>query len=283
MGYIFMAISAFFFCLMTIFVKIAGQQLPTIQIVFARGLVTLLFTFILIRRKKIYLWGNNHKILILRGLIGSVALIFVYEAIQRFSLSEATVIQYLFPIFTTLFASILISEQVGKRLYFAIFLGLGGVYIILNFPFLNPNASFNKLNVIISIIGALLTGLAYVLVRLASNMKESPYVIMFYFPLFTVPLSFPFAYTGWISPSFNIWIVLFLVGICTQFGQTFLTFGYKSLPASKAAPVSYIQVPFSAIAGTIIFHDNISYNFIIGSTIIFFAILLIIKNGNQPE
>ena len=108
-------------------------------------------------------------------------------------------------------------------------------------------------------------------------------LIMFYFPLFTVPLSLPFAYTGWISPSFNIWIVLFLVGICTQFGQTFLTFGYKSLPASKAAPVSYIQVPFSAIAGTIIFHANISYNFIIGSTIIFFAILLIIKNGNRPE
>ena len=283
MGYIFMAISAFFFCLMTIFVKIAGQQLPTIQIVFARGLVTLLFTFIIIRRKKIYLWGNNHKILILRGLIGSVALIFVYEAIQRFSLSEATVIQYLFPIFTTLFASILISEQVGKRLYLAIFLGLGGVFIILNFPFINPNTSFTKLSVIISITGALLTGLAYVLVRLASNMKESPYVIMFYFPLFTVPLSLPFAFKGWVSPSFNIWIILLFVGICTQLGQTFLTFGYKLLPASKAAPISYIQVPFSALAGAIIFHDIISYNFIIGSIIIFFAILLIIENGNLTE
>ena len=43
-----MALSAFFFCLMTVFVKIAGQQLPTIQIVFTRGLITLIFTYLLI-------------------------------------------------------------------------------------------------------------------------------------------------------------------------------------------------------------------------------------------
>jgi len=122
-----------------------------------------------------------------------------------------------------------------------------------------------------------------VLVRLASNMKESPYVIMFYFPLFTIPLSFPFAYAAWISPSLNNWIALLLIGICAQLGQTCLTFGYKLLPASKAAPTSYIQVPFSALAGAVIFYENISYNFILGSIVIFFAIFLIIEKRKQTE
>jgi drug/metabolite transporter (DMT)-like permease len=106
---------------------------------------------------------------------------------------------------------------------------------------------------------------------------------MFYFPLFTIPLSFPFAYSAWISPSFNNWIALLLIGICAQIGQTFLTFGYKLLPASKAAPTSYIQVPFSALAGAIIFYENISYNFILGSIVIFFAIFLIIEKRKQSE
>jgi len=283
MGYIYISLSALFFCLMTVFVKIAGQQLETIQIVFIRGIITLLFTSVIIKRKKVYLWGTNHKILILRGIIGTVALFFVYESIQRFSLSEATVIQYLYPICTALLASLIISEDVGNQLYFAIILGFLGVYIILDFPFINPESSLNTTNLIIAITGAFLTGFAYVIVRMASNMKESPYVIMFYFPLFTVPMSFPFAYDSWIYPSIDIWIVLLLVGICTQLGQTFLTFGYKLLPASKAAPTSYIQVPFSVLAGSVIFYENISYNFILGSIVIFSAIYLIINKGKQSE
>ena len=273
MGYIYISLSAFFFCLMTVFVKIAGQELETVQIVFTRGIITLLFTLVMIKSKKIYLWGENHKILILRGIIGTIALFFVYESIQRFPLAEATVIQYLYPIFTALLASFFISEHVGNQLYFAIILGFVGIYTILGFPFINPESSPNTINLIIAIIGAFLTGFAYVLVRMASNMKESPYVIMFYFPLFTVPLSFPFAYDLWISPSIN----------CAQIGQTFLTFGYKLLPASKAAPTSYIQVPFSALAGAVIFYENISYNFILGSSVIFFAIFLIIKKRKQSE
>ena len=283
MGYLYISLSALFFCLMTVFVKIAGQQLETIQIVFIRGIITLLFTSVIIKRKKIYLWGANHKLLILRGIIGTVALFFVYESIQRFPLSEATVLQYLYPIFTTLLASFIISENVGNQHYFAIILGFLGVYIILDFPFINPEYSLNTTNLIIAITGAFLTGFAYVIVRMASNMKESPYVIMFYFPLFTVPMSFPFAYDLWIYPSIDNWIVLLLVGICTQLGQTFLTFGYKLLPASKAAPTSYIQVPFSVLAGSVIFYENISYNFILGSIVIFFSLYLIINKGKQSE
>jgi len=68
-----------------------------------------------------------------------------------------------------------------------------------------------------------------------------------------------------------------MVGICTQLGQTFLTFGYKLLPASKAALTSYIQVPFSAIFGYILFFEQISYNFILGSILIFISIYIIIN------
>jgi len=133
-----MGLSALSFCLMTIFVKIAGEQIGTMQIVFMRGVITLLFTYAIIRKKKVWLWGKNHRVLILRGLIGTIALFFVYESIQRLSLSEATVIQYLYPIFTTMMASVLISEHVGKKLYFSVLLGFGGVYLILGSHLLIP-------------------------------------------------------------------------------------------------------------------------------------------------
>ena len=280
MGYIYMVLSAFSFCLMTVFVKIVGQDIGTFQIIFFRGLFTLLITLLIIKKKKVYPWGVNKKILIYRGLSGTLALFFVYESIQRLSLSEATVIQYLYPIFTTLLASLLIAEKSTKYIYIAITLGLTGVYVILNFPFISLDTSLNIKNVYIALSGSFLTGLAYVLVRHASKKRESPYVIMLYFPLFTVPISLPFTILNWSTPDFQTWVLLFLVGLCTQLGQTFLTFGYKLLPASNAATASYAQVPFAALAGFFIFYESISYNFIFGSFLIFLAILVIIRKNN---
>ena len=280
MGYIYMILSAFFFCLMTVFVKIASQELATIQIVFIRGLITFFFTFAIIKKKKLHLWGSNYKILIIRGFTGSAALFLVFESIKRFALSEATTIQYLYPIFTSIFAYFIISENLSKKIFYCILVGFFGVYSVLNFPFIAISSSIDIWSLSIALLGSLLTALAYVLVRLASKKNESPYVIMFYFPLFTVPLSFPFAYFYWEAPGIDGWLVLFMVGFCTQLGQTFLTFGYKLLPAGKAALTSYVQVPFSAIFGYMIFFEEISYNFILGSILIFFAISIILKGDD---
>ena len=257
MGYLFMILSAFSFCLMTIFVKYAGIELHTIQIILFRGLFTLGITWYLVHKNKIYIWGKNKKKLIIRGLIGSIALFFVYESIRRINLSEATVIQYLYPLFIIIFASILINEKATKKNYLAIFAGLIGVNIILGFPLLNYNITQNYVDITIALAGSLLTALAYVLVRSCANDGESPYVIMFYFPLFTVPLSLPLSIIYWSNPSTTTWIYIFFVGLFTQLGQMFLTFGYKLLPAGKAAITSYIQVPFAVLGGLFFFNEKL--------------------------
>ena len=85
-------------------------------------------------------------------------------------------------------------------------------------------------------------------------------------------------YSTWITPSFKAWVYIILIGIFTQIGQLFLTFGYKLLPAGKASSTSYIQVPFSIIAGIVIFNDVMTLHFIIGSLIIFISIFLIVND-----
>jgi drug/metabolite transporter (DMT)-like permease len=68
------------------------------------------------------------------------------------------------------------------------------------------------------------------------------------------------------------------VGIFTQLGQLFLTYGYKELPATKAAPISYVQVLFATIIGIFFFDEIIDINFIIGSVIVLFSIKMVISN-----
>ncbi|MDA8753113.1 DMT family transporter [Candidatus Marinimicrobia bacterium] len=155
LGYLYISLSAVLFCLMTIFVKLSGQNIGTFQIIFFRGLFTLLITFLIIKKKKKYLWGYNKKVLILRGVVGTLALLFVYESIQRFSLSEATVIQYLYPIFTVIFASIFLNERSSFKSYIAVAFGFLGVYSVLNYPFMSYDESLQYLDVLFALLGAI--------------------------------------------------------------------------------------------------------------------------------
>ena len=282
-GLTYMTLSAASFCLMTVFVKLAGNTLSTIQIVFFRGAFTLIVTAIFIFREKIYPFGNHKKLLTARGITGTVALFLVYESIKRFPLSEATVIQYLFPIFTALVAAFMISEPLNKKIFAAIIVGLSGAYTVLGFPFLVKETSINLYSVGIAITGSFLTGVAYVLVRQATKVNEHPLVVMFYFPLFTVPICFPLLPSNWVVPSLEEWGFLLLVGVCTQLGQFFLTHGYKELPAAKAAPLSYVQVPFAMIMGTIFFEEVISLNFNIGSVLVLLSIFVVMSNRVEKK
>jgi len=274
-----MILSATSFCFMTVFVKLAGISMSTIQIVFIRGVFTLVATGIFIYREKIYPFGNHKRLLVARGITGTLALFLVYESLKRFPLSEATVIQYLFPIFTALVAALIISEPLNKNIIGAIMVGLFGVYTILGFPFLMTESNINLYNVGIAITGSFLTGVAYVLVRQATKVNEHPLVVMFYFPLFTVPICLPLLLSNWVHPSMKEWGFLLLIGVCTQLGQFFLTHGYKELPAAKAAPMSYVQVPFAMIMGSIFFGEAISLMFIVGSFLVFLSIIIVISKS----
>ena len=282
-GLTYMILSAGSFCLMTVFVKLAGITLPTIQIVFVRGLFTLLATAVLIYREEVYVFGSHKMLLIMRGVSGTLALFLVYESIKRFPLSEATVIQYLFPIFTALVAPLIISEAINKKVFGAILIGLTGVYTVLDFPFLIKTTNISMYSIGIAITGSFLTSVAYVLVRKATKVNEHPLVVMFYFPLFTVPMCLPFLISNWVHPSPEVWGYLFLVGICTQSGQFFLTHGYKELPAAEAAPLSYVQVPFAMIMGAIFFDEIITINFIIGSTLVLISIFIVMANREEKN
>ena len=87
-----------------------------------------------------------------------------------------------------------------------------------------------------------------------------------------------FIFSNWNTPSIKEWSYLILVGIFTQLGQLFLTYGYKELPATKAAPISYVQVLFATIIGIFFFDEIIDINFIIGSVIVLFSIKMVISN-----
>jgi len=269
---LYLVFASLFFSLMTVCVKKVDDAIPIYELVFFRSVFSLIITSIIIRKRKINPWGKNKVLLIVRGLLGTIALICIFYSIRNMPLGISTVIQYTYPIFISIFAVFLIKERINFNLIIALFLGWFGILIILN-PYQSTSYEIDKLAIFIAFSGAITTSLAYIAVKQLSK-KEDIFIIIKYFPLISVITLLPIVYMNWITPQLNDLIWIIGIGIFTQAGQIFLTLGLKKLPASQASSINYLQVIFGSIWGIYIFGENITTNFIIGSIFVLLGTII---------
>ena len=260
--------AALFFSLMTVCVKNIDARIPTYELVFFRSLMSLMITLIIIKVKNINPLGNNRPLLILRGALGTSALVCIFYAIRNMPLSVSTVIQYTYPIFISIFAGIFINEKITRNLVIALIIGWLGILIILNPSQLSKvNVEIENIWVILAFLGSICTALAYVTVKKLS-FTEDVYVIIEYFPLTSLISLLPIVLINWVTPNWNELIWIIGIGFFTQLGQTFLTIGIKNFPASEAASINYLQVLFGSIWGILFFSEIININFLLGAFLV---------------
>ena len=221
-----------------------------------------MITLFIIKLKNINPFGNNKPLLILRGLLGTLALVCIFYAIRNMPLSISTVIQYTYPIFICIFACIFISEKITRNIIIALIIGWIGILVILNPNQLsNVNVEIENISISVAFLGAICTALAYVTVKKLS-LTEDVYVIIEYFPLVSLITLLPIVLINWVSPNWNELVWIIGVGFFTQLGQTFLTIGLKNLPASQASTINYLQVLFGSFWGIVFFSEIINMNFL---------------------
>ena len=269
-----MVASALAFSLMGVCVKQLGSRIPPAEVVLARATVSVALSWWLLQREGIDPWGQRKGLLILRGAIGTVALLCVYAALALLPLAPATVLQYLYPTITALLAWLVLGEPIGRRVLLAMALGWGGVVLVAQPAGLLQGASgLPPLAVLIALGGALFTSLAYVSVR-SLGTSEHPLVIVFYFPLVALPLSLPLVALHPVLPTPSELLWLIGVGVFTQLGQVSLTRGLTALPAAQATAISYVQVAFAGLWGWLIFGESIDGWTVAGAGLVLAATLV---------
>lgn len=266
-----MLLASFVFATMNIFVKMVGR-LPVFELVFARSVVTLLISFINVRRLKVHPLGKreNRPILFLRGLFGTIGLTCFFWTLQRMPLATAVVIHYVAPLFTTLLASIWLKEKTGWLQIFFFAVSIVGIVLIEGL-----DARVNALDTMIGVIGAMGAAGAYNCIRILQN-KEKANVIIMYFPLVTLPLSAIIlsVTASWVLPIGNEWLLLLLIGVLTQIAQYYLTRSYQSEKASLVSSVTYIGIIYSLLYGSFIFCESFTVEVFVGMGLVLLGVLL---------
>ena len=268
-GPLLMVTSAFAFSVMTVWVKLAGQRLPTQEIVAARALVSLGLSWALLRRAGVSPWGHHRLWLWIRGGLGFAGLSCVYAAVTHLPLAEATVLQFLHPPITAVLAGIFLGEALSRRLVLATSISLGGVVLVAR-PAILFGAVAEPLDpvwVAVAVSGAIFSASAYVVVRRLSR-TEDALVIVFYFPLVTLPASLPTVGADFVWPEGLDWLWLLGIGLATQVGQVCLTRGLSVLPASQGTALSYLQVVFAVLWGMLVFAEVPDVLTIVGGALV---------------
>ena len=274
---LFRSLCALAFSLMTVCVKHLGGALPVAEIVFVRSLISIAITLAMLRRAQVSPWGQQRGLLLVRGLLGTTALLFFFEALARLPLAAATLLQYTYPTLTAISAWLLLGEPVRRRIGFAVLLGWLGVMLVVQPDWIGSSvAGLPAMAVVIGLGGALLTALAYVSVRQLSA-REHPLVIVFYFPLVGMVLTLPLVLLEPVLPTARELLLLLGVGLFTQLGQIGITKGLLGMPAARATAMSYGQVPLAALWGWLVFREPLDPDTTLAAALVLAATLLSLR------
>ncbi len=262
-----MLVAGIFFSFMNVGVKYL-DNIPAIEIVFFRSLVTLVISALMIKRLGISFLGNNKLILFLRGLFGLVALSLYFLCLQKMPFASAVTIMQLSPIFTAILAIFILKERVALPQWFFFLVSFAGVAIIKGF---NPDMPI--LYFLLAILAAFISALAYNMIRKLKD-TDHPLVVVFYFPLIALPVAGILTYFKWVQPNMMEYLILIGIGISTQIAQVNMTKALQLEEVAKVSIVRYLTIVYAIIIGYVFFKDDYGWITLLGISLVVFGVLL---------
>ncbi len=262
-----MLVAGIFFSLMNVGVKYL-DNIPAIEIVFFRSLVTLVISAIMIQRLGISFLGNNKLVLLLRGFFGVIALSLYFLCLQNMPLASAVTIMQLSPVFTTILAIFILKERVKLPQWAFFLISFLGVALIKGFDPDMPLLYF-----VLAIFSAFISALAYNMVRKLKD-SDHPLVVVFYFPLVAMPVAGLMTYFVWVQPEPIEWLILIGIGIATQIAQVNMTKALQMEEVGKVSIVRYLTIVYAIIIGYVFFKDDYGWITLLGISFVVFGVIL---------
>lgn len=267
-----MIMGSFFLGVMSLFIKLV-PRIPVYELMFFRSIVTLVMTGFLVKKKKLPFWGNNKKILILRGVFGSAGLLLFFLTIKEMPLASAVTIQYLSPVFSTILAIFILSQPMPAFKWLFYVIAFAGVALVKGF-----DDRVTTTMLIVGISSAVFSGLAYNMIAKLKG-QDDPLTVVMYFPLVTLPLiAIPTIYT-WVTPTLEELVWLLGMGVATQLGQLFMTKAFQGENIGKVAIFQYLGIVWALLFGYFVFSETFTTQSLVGMVMVVLGVVLSVLYG----
>jgi drug/metabolite transporter (DMT)-like permease len=250
-------------------------HLPAMESVFFRCIIASAICLYGLRGEKGSVIGENHLLLLLRGLCGTAALFCFFLTLQNMPLASAQTIQYLSPIFTATIAFFVLKERVLPIQWIFYAIAFGGVLLIER-----VDDRISPFYLVLGVFSAFCSGMAYNLVRSLRG-REHPLTVVLHFQLVGAVVGFVSLFFDWKTPQGFDWIWLLLVGVFSQIGQVFLTRALQSERVASVAIINYTGLIYAITVGWIVFGEEQGHIAIAGMLLVVLGVLLSVLYGRR--
>jgi drug/metabolite transporter (DMT)-like permease len=247
---------------MSILAKQLNVNLPIMEVFFVRSLFGVLVVPILAIIGVTEFRAGNFKMLLIRGLIGGVAGFLFFMSLSLTTVSMATMLNYSYPIFVTIFAIIFLKEKAGKETIIALVAAFVGVFILVK-----PDRAGLNIGNILAFASAMVAGVSILTMR-ELRKTDNSYMIYFSFSLFSAIYALPLLAKDMRVPGAGDWIYLLLMCLCSAVGQVVFGYALKYTRAAVGSIVAMSTAVFAAGIGRFALSEYFTVSFVIGSVLV---------------
>lgn len=228
--------------------KFLTAELPIVQINWMRYLIFAAMALLLSTRTSGHPFRvQRPRLQILRGCcVVSSSVLFIY-GIREIPLAEAASIGFVAPLLITVLSIPLLGEVVGIRRWAAVFVGLIGVLVVMR-----PGTGAFQPAALLIVASASCWSLGLILTRKMAGTERAATTLLWSATTGLVVLSVLMPFNFKMPTAAQLGLAL-VQGILSSVGQWMVIQAHRTAPASTLAPIIYVQLIWSTIAGYIVF------------------------------
>ena len=263
-GILFILLAAFFFCLMSVFVRLSGD-VPTMQKAFFRNIVAAAVAIVILLRsgQRVTVKKESLLPLILRSAFGTAGILSNFWAVDHLGIADANMLNKLSPFFAILMSIFILGEIPNRIEWLSVLLAFIGAAFVAK-----PSSGIVSFPALIGIFGGFSAGTAYTFVRrLGLQGVKGPIVVAF-FSIFSTLVLLPNFLMNYQHMSVRQLVFLILAGCAAAGGQLSVTAAYQHAPARDISVFDYSQVIYAAAFGIMLFGELPDVWSVIGYAII---------------
>ncbi|MDO8283608.1 MAG: DMT family transporter [Rhodoferax sp.] len=259
---LWMVLGSFLFATMAVGIKFASASFGTLELVFYRGIVSVVFMAVVLRASGTPLRTPVPMMHVWRSAIGILSLSAWFYAIAHLPVATAMTLNYMSGVWVAAFivGGGLLYGQAQRQgpLLGTVLLGFVGVVLTLR-PTIDQNQLFAGVIGLLSGMGA---ALAYMQVTALGKVGEPEVRTVFYFSVGTVVVGAVGAlftdFTPWSEVSFTAAAWVIPIGVLASLGQWCMTRAYSHGATLVVASMQYSGIVFAAIYSLTLFGDQIA-------------------------
>jgi drug/metabolite transporter (DMT)-like permease len=274
---LYMLASTASFSLMNACIRLISDDTDTTVIVFWRNFmcVLLLLPFMLAGGKQAFVTRRMSRH-VLRAGIGIIGMETWFHSVAILPLTQATALSYTAPLFTTIFAAVLLRERITSARILALIIGFLGAMVILR-----PDPEHFDVRGLWVIFATSMWALAGIQVK--SLTRTEPVMrIVFYMSVFMSLLALTPALLHWQwFPDLYHWAAMVAIAVMSLAAQLFLARAYSLSEVSRLMPYDFGRLIFTSVYAWILFHEAADLTSWLGAAIIIVSAILITRHENR--